>query len=254
MNSRFCCLMLALVASGIASQAALAHNPRSIYHDPSLRWPAEGDQLPFMFNSTVPKGRWRTRITAGALQWNRLQRRVQFIPGDPDKSHTGAPTFKCPTKKKAPSIIYRTAFSGKRERYIGLNLLCRNTEGTPLYFRQLYNADTAWWTDPNSNGRIPSDRYDLWAAASHEMGHATGWGPHYDDDGPDDGGAKDFKPYCRSYENQETADDVSYTLSPGEGLYSSKQTMCYATTAGSTHQRGLGVHDRGTFSSAFGPQ
>jgi len=248
-------LAIAGAAAAVAAPApAPAHNPQNIYGPEGSRWPAGTVRLFFEFDRTVPKGRWRTRIAQGATEWNRYNRRVFFEPGDPDVSRQADPTFNCPTRRPAPSIVFRAGFPSRYgTRVIGLNYLCRSDTGVPLYFRQYYNADFQFWTDPNSNGKIPRGATDLRSLAAHEMGHATGWGPHLDDDGPDAGSAKDYRSYCRSW-NQQTVADDQYDPQPTDTPMTAKQTMCYAIANSQVGQRKLGAHDRGTFRAAYGPR
>jgi len=253
---KVCCsslLTLVLVAS--TGDTALAHDPSSIYGSFAFRWQPGEDRLAFGFDKSVPKGRWRTRINQGANEWNRHGRRVYFGLANPDQSRTAEPSFRCPTQRKAANIVFRAAFPEKFGAFIGLNFVCRAEDGRrPLYFRQYYNGSYPhWWTDPNSNGRIPYNKIDLTSAAAHEMGHATGWGPHLDDDGPDAGDKKDYKSYCRSFNQQTVADDV-YGPPAGATPYTAKQTMCFAIAMGQVGQRNLGNHDRGTFRAAYGPR
>ena len=252
--------LAALAVLGLAALSLLplsgadAHNPNNIYGPPEWRWPTSRDRLEFFWHKSVPTGRWRRQISEGAREWNRYNRRVYFVPGDPGKSRTGDPAFKCPTKNPSPNLIFKVPFPQKYQDFIGYNWRCRDRSNKLLYFRQFYNDTfTRWWTDPKGNKKIPYNKVDVQATAAHEMGHATGWHGHLDEDGPDENSRMDFKPYCRSYEGQDKADDV-YKIPAGATPYTGKQTMCSILTSGTTAQRTLGQHDRGTFRNAYGPR
>lgn len=245
--------LAAIAAAGLLMVAALATTaPPAAAHSASTfypnRWLVGRDVLSFRFNKTIPKGRWRTRINQGAQEWTRHNRRVYFVSADANRSNRLAPSLKCPTNDPAPSIVFRLELKGKA---IGTNQNCIDRDGELLYFRQGYDSTFKdWWTDPNSSGKIPRNKIDLRSVVAHEMGHATGFAGHFDDDGPDSGSKKDFKSYCRSWNAQDKADDV-YKPTANDTPYTARQTMCFATARGQTGQRKLGAHDRGTFRNAY---
>lgn len=79
-------------------------------------------------------------------------------------------------------------------------------------------AAGSWYT---GTGDAPSDRYDLWSVASHEFGHATGWGPHFAEDSPE----------C-----------------PND---STRHTMCGGIYIGTERQRTLTTHDIHTYDGRY---
>jgi hypothetical protein len=230
---------------------AAAHDPNWAYGN--SRWPVGRDRLEFRFHETVRKGRFRDRISKGATEWNRYGRRVYFAPpSSSEPSTTNEPTLGCPQPSNTvrPSIVfYRHLVNGNS----GLTFVCRKaSDSTPFYFRMFFESSAPWWTDPNDNRKIPYNKADLQSVASHEFGHATGWGPHYDDDADGDGDLE-YKPYCRFFNGQQTPDDKPYEgPSTQADIYRGGQTMCHTIITGSVHARTLGSHDRGTFKAAYG--
>lgn len=243
-----------LAAAGLSCiGVAQAHNPNNIYGPEATRWQPNRDRLEYEFDKSVPRGRWRARINDGAREWNRYDRRVHFVPpANPNKSRDARAQFRCPSRQPRASIIFRAPFPDRFGRAIGLNFTCVSNDGEPLYFRQFYDSTfDDFWTDPRGNGRVPDNRIDLQSTAAHEMGHATRWGPHLDDDGPDAGDGLEFRSYCRSYIQADRPDD-RYRPEPGDDPFTGKQTMCALISYGQRGQRRLGSHDRGTFRNAYG--
>jgi hypothetical protein len=243
-----------LVGVGVlVSASAIAEAHKAGWAYPDGTYPDARDRVEFRFHTSVPKGRWRARISNGAQEWNRYDRRLVFAPpasGEP--SATTEPKFACPALSDTPrpSIVFRSA-----QAAFAANFTCmKKSDGRPFYFRMFFDPTFKWWTDPNNNRKIPFDRYDVQSAATHEFGHATGWGPHYDDNPDDPEGPKVFKSYCRIYRDQTNPNDRVNGTRRQDNIFTGQQTMCSRMASGGVHLRTLGSHDRGTFRNAYGPR
>ena len=71
----------------------------------------------------------------------------------------------------------------------------------------------------------PSDKLDVWGFATHEFGHATGWGSG--------GGTNHFPD------------------SWGVCVDAAKHTMCDSMAHGENHWRSLEEHDRDTYNNVY---
>ena len=240
---------LAAAALAVTTSVAQAHSPSWAYEFGT--YPVARDSLSFRFHTSVPKGRWRSRISLGAQEWNRYGRRLTFDPpAATEPSVTTEPTFGCPQPSNTPrpSIIFRSSASA-----FGSTFRCfKVSDNRPFYFRMFFSAKNIWWTDANNNRKIPFDRGDLQSVATHEFGHAGGWGPHYDDNPKDPNAPKVFKDYCRIFNDQTTPNDRPNGHRLQNNLYKAQNTMCSTTPKGSVHQRSLAAHDRGTFGNGYG--
>ncbi len=73
-------------------------------------------------------------------------------------------------------------------------------------------------------------KQDLQSVMTHEFGHATGWGAHYD--GPN---------------------HIPRGTARCGRTDSNRETMCASNTSGVPWGRTLGPHDKHTFRRAYGP-
>ena len=253
-------LATALALVGLAfTSAAEAHDHTKIY-GPMNTWPTGRDRLEFRFHRSVPKGRFRDRISDGAREWNRYNRRLYFVPpADSEPSTTNTiKEFECPerTDTPRPSIVHVADTKKYGADVNAVNSNCRKLSDDSLfYFRQFYD-EKDWWISSSRN--IGANRPDLQSTATHEFGHATGFATHYDEDTGDADKHPEYKSYCRLDENQTGPDNSAknppYRAPTQSAIFAGGQTMCAVSIRGSTHRRTLGAHDRGTFRGAYGPR
>lgn len=84
----------------------------------------------------------------------------------------------------------------------------------------VFDSGRNWYS---GSGTPPSDQYDLYGSAVHELGHATGWGLHFDEHGP-----------------SALCDDAD-----------TWHTMCSSTQTGWARLRTLATHDIHTWHAAY---
>jgi hypothetical protein len=98
-----------------------------------------------------------------------------------------------------------------------------NTDHSVLFnFKMRYDSSESWYKW--SSTPVPANRFDLRGVATHEFGHAGGFTPHWDANGPT-------------------------SLCPGSGP--AHHTMCSTLQAGTAAWRSLADHDRHTFGAAY---
>jgi len=183
----------------------------------------------FYFSSSFPKGRRRDRVVQGARAWNAAPGTLFF------RSHRGtdlpAGGSRCGRTVAGSSEDVGVISWGHIDgpgRYLAHAGTCNvaGADGKPdqaVSFFMRYDDQEKWYYR-SGRGKPKSTQTDLRSVATQEMGHATAWGPHFDD--------KRRKSYCAN---------VSY-----------QQTMCSTNYVGTTRQRSLGARDIKIFRGAYG--
>ena len=88
------------------------------------------------------------------------------------------------------------------------------------YFYMYIDSDESWYMGTQD---APKNDPDLWSMFTHEMGHATGWRPHLDDNA-----------YTELCDNN-----------------SEQHTMCKHQLPGTERKRTLAPHDKDTYRNAY---
>lgn len=191
--------------------AALAHNDFYAGH----RWD-NATNVNYYFRNSFPTD-YRPRIRDGFAQWN-------DTPNDgldePDFIHAGEETggdWNEPCNS-AFNGIYYLELDSVSSSALGVVYRCVVSGGRVIRFSMSFDEQRPWYS---GTGETPAGSYDLWSMASHEAGHATGWGGHLAEDGQ----------YC-----------------PNDP---SRHTMCPTLYPGTERQRHLEVHDYHTFEGAY---
>lgn len=208
--------VVALLLVGLAPQAA-AHDP-AIYYG-TVRWPS-GVFEPYFIATGVPtQTRVTTAITNGAAQWNNVNEPMRFsYQGRSTQSIIVFPN--CPAN--GHSYVFQRDISGDLA-----NAYTCNQSGNLNSFIMTFDINPGglvWHSDTTAP---PQGSYDRWSTASHEFGHATGFGasngsqPHWPPDS------------TRCVEN------------------STKLTMCPTVAPATSMMRDLGDHDIHTFQDAY---
>jgi hypothetical protein len=184
-------------------------------------------------------------------RWTALGRRLEFVDHGCTKKHYPESysdvtytdpygwgnycDLKTGAARTPVSIIFWEDISQlntAKQEALGATITCSGRGGRPSKFIMAINPNPisgSWYA--GADPRVPANRNDLESTMMHEFGHATGWGPHYDDHkGLTQGGA-----VCTSNR-------------------SDRETMCSSSPLGESWERGLGPHDRETFFKAYGPR
>lgn len=205
---------------GIVSSAE-GHRVADFY---PLRYPAERDRAPFYFDPGFPRGRFRDRVVRASRQWNRLNGRFSFRA---HRTSRGDGIQRIPTRctrdrinDNFDSIIYWRGMDG-RGGTLARAGVCTEVGGSAQWFYMAFDRRERWYV---GRGTPPDNATDAQSVATHELGHATGFSGHFDDDRPN-------QAICPESNRQ--------------------HTMCRSNITGTTWQRGLEPHDRHTFENAY---
>jgi hypothetical protein len=224
-------VLAALVGSAIGTGAAIAHS--NSYFD--MRWSTSRGNIPVYFDRTTPTGAFRERVRDAFDQWERFQTKVGFsvytetAPATAPDQPNGADDACRRTnyQNRRISLISYQYIDGKGDNRF--NILAE-TQGCEINSGGSYLLDFFYLAFDTGDdyymgtGNAPSKSIDLWSTATHEIGHAMGWGPHFDDNGTNN-------TICNNDSDQ--------------------QTMCASYYAGSERQRTLEGHDKDTFTNRY---
>ncbi len=226
-------LGLAVVTCLAMISSAEGHRAGSVY---PIKYPPPRDRASFYFDQGFPRGRFRDRVVRASRQWNKLDGRFSFRAhrSSIDDARKRVPR-KCTRERineNFDSVIYWRVMDGRsrevdgkvRNPTLARAGLCTEVGGSAQWFYMAFDRQERWYA---GRGNPPSNTADAQSVATHELGHATGFRGHYDDDVP--------KPALCPVNNRQ-------------------ETMCMTYYAGSAWQRGLEPHDRHTFERAYGAQ
>jgi hypothetical protein len=148
---------------------ASAHD-RSVFYD---RWWHTGERdVDWHFDLNFPAtDNWRIRVKDGASEWNALNESMSFdfVSGD----ISNVDFYDCPSTLHR-DVIFREQIGDGSGGILAQTRSCAfNGDNTRIKtFNVRFDKAEDWYTGTGT----PSTPTDLWGAATHEFGHATGFG------------------------------------------------------------------------------
>ena len=220
--------VLALVLAATGAPIAIAHSAGSYYDS---KYGSAADQPEVWWEGSLTTLAAQRVKNAGAT-WNALGTRFSFRFSD--QTVLGGPDPSCRKTVLFGKLISRVgmAFMDGPGRYSGITVVCSKTgravpigqKGTVAYFVLYFDKGELWNFDPLK--KPAGQAKDFLGIATHELGHGTGWGAHYDDQHP--------------------------TATCPANNPSAVQTMCTGRADPSGFwRRSLGEHDKHTFKAAY---
>jgi hypothetical protein len=179
-------------------------------------------------------GGFRNRVKDGVGEWNAEAESLQFdfLNGENDWSPYTYPDS-CPVDSNGNPI---RPYEKNGVHYLNLTgvgpaitVICVTPNGGIHDFQFIMDSVNPNWDWYSGTGNPSNGELDVWSVAAHELGHAGGWIPHFQE-GP----------------NPEA---------DCEGAFVDRQTMCGATADywnnGRKWMRSLGNHDKHELSQAY---
>ncbi len=234
------------------SVSATAHTAGTWYEGKwrtgTINGVVEDQVVDWRFVDNVPKNGQRAAIKRGASDWNGeggtahpAAMRFHYQSAQPDYNKLETTGFCTQSTVDDQSQYQRNKVGWKS--FGGDSNTTNESTGRP---EPLADAPTCLLTDSNGNKHlfvfkvrvnkdypyyrgtdsVPSDKYDLWAVAAHEFGHATGFLDKNDGHWPESWGV------CPGIDDAQT-------------MY--RHTMCPTLIRGHKAQRNLAEHDLHTF-------
>jgi hypothetical protein len=157
-------------------------------------------------------GAWFDRVQNGYASWNALccVGTFNFFSG----TSVVTRTWGAVCNDNPEVVVYFRNIGG-----LGLTQACFTDNGRIRQVETAFDSDRPWYT---GTGDVPTDKYDAWAVATHEMGHATGtW-------------------YQAHFTGSALCPDNS-----------TDQTMCPSMSMNEARWRSLEWHDEHTFQSNY---
>ena len=178
-----------LLACLLPAANAWAHDPAGFYE---FSYYASGnDDVPVYFDDDFPSGRAVDRVIDGAQQWTQLGRRMYFKVRTSPRVTSSADNaaVRCPTPEREGRRVGLVHWGGidGPSGVVGATAVCfRNRESPQMAGFRVYFDRTENWYTGTGNSRVRNrrtgtveNRQDIWSIATHELGHATGWGPSH---------------------------------------------------------------------------
>jgi hypothetical protein len=202
-------------ASAFAALPASAHSGSLFFHE---TWSQAQRGAVSIYAESSLSGAALSRVLAGAKTWENTRRSLDFTwNGTKNLSHDP-----CDLATRGRNLVAMGKLDG-RGKNLGMTTVCMSG-GSIVRFVMIFDSAEDWYTGTSTN--LPRGRPDLWSVATHEFGHAIGWGGHFDDP----------------------------TIALGTGIcgnFTGQHTMCKTHYSGTARQRTLGPHDIDTFSVVY---
>lgn len=200
--------------SPVPSEVALAHAAGQFY---VRSW--DVNAVHWHFNNLFPQQNFRARFVDATDEWNSLGPKLHFDK-DPDSGGYAWQTCNHPAQD---SVVQMNSLGGTM--VLAQTTTCVSSAGVLKSFQTRFDGDQPWYT--GSSTPPPGNEFDFQSLATHELGHATGFGQanppggqHFDDS--DDACAN--APF---------------------------NTMCSLILTGDAFWRSLETHDRHTFANQY---
>jgi hypothetical protein len=216
--------------SALTPHAGASHDWNRFYNilecdwaDPDMtcgRWPSSNRGAVTIYNETNISGAFLTRVLDGAKTWDNQGQSLNF-------TRIGAVTSmthdECASTHYNKNIVYQSPIDGVGDTAAYVRAcISGSLNGTVLRYVMKFDSQEPWYTGSDPN--VPNTQVDVQSVATHEFGHAGGWGPHFDDAAPNTG-------ICQ--------------------LTSTQETMCVTEQVGTSKGRTLEPHERAVFGVAY---
>ncbi len=206
---------------------ARAHNPTEIYH---TLWRAGNRDQRYEFARNFPVGALRARVEDAARGWNHLGPTLHFERGGTMRGRTIFQDCSSAGKGHAANTIYweqidgQTAFSASTWAQ---TTYCLSRSGRAIRSIAIrFDKQEKWYKGRHK----PGSRLDMWSAATHEWGHASGFG------------------LVGSPDHFAEVDGTCPSIARDSP---DRETMCPSSRYGTVYERSPGLHDRHTFAAAY---
>ena len=204
---------IAVAAIGLLVALAVparAHTASTFY---PRKWPTA--KVTYSHTSSVPSN-WRPLVDEAAGRWNRVKdAELDFVRGSDSGDYDWAV---CSGK----TGIHRDNSGGglgSPGGVLGVTVVCYQSSSSTITSANVaFDSSENWYA---GTGSPSSNQMDLLSVATHELGHATGFANHFDNN----------ESICANN--------------------SDMQTMCPSYTVGTTWARSLEKHDKHTMKGAY---
>lgn len=218
---RFIAIASAMLVLGFA-QPAGANHPASDWY-PEVWLPGDADNVTVCWadhdfdNGNFPGSYGRDRIKDALSVWNQEPASLLFAAGCWDYAMSQSP---CQNAWNRNAIFWMNIPDPPGDDTYSDVALCSYIGVSRFVMR--FDSENDWYL---GTGDVPTGKVDLWGAATHEAGHATGFYPkHWDTDAP------------------------APALCPGN---TANHTMCGSFYGKGKYLRDLESHDAYVFNDAY---